>query len=300
MDQLDLVRAYYRALNLRDAAAAAEMYDLVCVTENVFPGAPDAIQRGRLAHRERLDAFFEQYDGGFEDASCFRVHSIAGNQTGWGWVQADWNLCLRDRHSGELLRVRGYSHFLIEDGLIRRQRSVVQKGEPADRVDEAPSATRQYPGQPVVGIGGVILVSPAEAPRIGWPDPLRDTGVVLIKRQFEPLAGQWSLPGGALEVGETLEAGAAREMVEETGLVVDVGPIVEVFDRILRDEHSRIRYHFVLVDYLCRPAAGRLRAGSDVVDVTIADPGRLEPYELTAKALEVIRKAVKVHHAVER
>ena len=77
--------------------------------------------------------------------------------------------------------------------------------------------------------------------------------VVLVKRRFEPLAGQWSLPGGRLELGETLEAGLAREMLEETGLEVEVGPVVDVFDRILLDPERKVRYHYVLIDYLCRP-----------------------------------------------
>jgi ADP-ribose pyrophosphatase YjhB (NUDIX family) len=102
---------------------------------------------------------------------------------------------------------------------------------------------------------------------------LVDGNVVLIKRRYEPLAGQWSLPGGTLEVGETLEAGAAREILEETGLVVEVGPVIEVFDRILVDPDQRVRYHFVLIDYLCRPIGGALQHGSDVDAVTLADPG---------------------------
>jgi 8-oxo-dGTP diphosphatase len=117
-------------------------------------------------------------------------------------------------------------------------------------------------------------------------------GVVLVRRLCEPLAGQWSLPGGTLEVGETLADGVAREIVEETGLAVDVGPMIEVFDRIFRDEDSRVRYHFVLIDYLCRAAGGTLRAGSDAGEVTIADPDRLGPFELTATTLDVIRNGV--------
>ena len=117
-------------------------------------------------------------------------------------------------------------------------------------------------------------------------------GIVLVKRRFEPLAGQWSLPGGMLEVGETLEAGVAREIVEETGLVVDVGAIVDVFDRIFRDGDERIRYHYVLIDYVCHGRGGRMLAGSDVDDVTIADPDRLTPFALLPKTVEVIRKAV--------
>jgi len=111
-----------------------------------------------------------------------------------------------------------------------------------------------------VGVGAVIV---------------DDGKVVLIKRKYEPLKGQWSLPGGMVEIGETLEAALAREMLEETGLRVDVGPVIEVFDRIMRDEEHRVRYHYVLIDYLCWPADGLLQAVSDV-DVAIwADPATL-------------------------
>ena len=150
----------------------------------------------------------------------------------------------------------------------------------------------RIPARPIVGVGAVILVAPAEAARLDGRRQPNESGVVLVKRLFEPLAGQWSLPGGTVEVGETLEAGVVREIAEETGLTVDVGPIVEVFDRIFRDEDSRVRYHFVLIDYLCRATGGPLRAGSDVGDVTIADPDDLAPFELTAITEDVIRKAV--------
>jgi 8-oxo-dGTP diphosphatase len=152
---------------------------------------------------------------------------------------------------------------------------------------------REYPTRPVVGVGAVILVSRRDAPALGWCGLAVETGVVLVKRRFEPLAGCWSLPGGGLEVGETLEAGVAREVAEETGLTVEVGPVLEVFDRILPDGAGRIQYHFVLIDYLCWPVRGRLGAGSDVGDVAIADPARLEPYALTEKARDVIGKAAK-------
>jgi 8-oxo-dGTP diphosphatase len=154
------------------------------------------------------------------------------------------------------------------------------------------SADREYPSRPIVGVGAVILVSPEDAPRLGWSTLLSEPGVVLVKRRFDPLAGQWSLPGGAIEIGETLEAGVAREVREETGLTVDAGSIVEVFDRIFRDEASRVKYHFVLIDYVCRATGGHVCAGSDVSDVTIADPDRLPPFELTEKTVEVIGKAV--------
>lgn len=121
---------------------------------------------------------------------------------------------------------------------------------------------------------------------------MQDGRVVLIKRRYEPLAGQWSLPGGTLELGETLEAAVAREMLEETGLTVEVGPVVDVFDRILFDPDERVRYHFVLIDYLCRPVAGTLNAGSDVADAVFADAGELSGYRLTAKAHAIALRAL--------
>jgi ADP-ribose pyrophosphatase YjhB (NUDIX family) len=115
--------------------------------------------------------------------------------------------------------------------------------------------------------------------------------VLLIQRRFEPLAGRWSLPGGVLEVGETMAEGLAREMREETGLDVTVGPVVEVFDRITRDEHGRTRYHYVLVDFLCTARGGHPVAGSDVADVALVEPDDLDRYGLTPKTLEVIGRA---------
>jgi ADP-ribose pyrophosphatase YjhB (NUDIX family) len=123
---------------------------------------------------------------------------------------------------------------------------------------------------------------------------MQDGKVVLVKRRFEPLAGQWSLPGGRLELGETLEAGLAREMLEETGLEVEVGPVVDVFDRILLDPERKVRYHYVLIDYLCRPVGGALAHGSDVAAAELVDAADLERFRLTPKATSVIEKAFAV------
>jgi len=136
---------------------------------------------------------------------------------------------------------------------------------------------RKYPDRPFVGVGAVIV---------------HEDRVVLVKRRFEPLAGRWSIPGGAVETGETLEACVAREMVEETGFDVEVGPVIEVFDRITHDEAGRVVYHFVLIDYLCRPIGGELRAGSDVAEAVLAEPSELAQYDLTAKATSVIERAL--------
>jgi ADP-ribose pyrophosphatase YjhB (NUDIX family) len=142
---------------------------------------------------------------------------------------------------------------------------------------ECRMAGRSYPDRPVVGVGAVVLV---------------DGRVVLVKRAHEPLAGEWNLPGGGVELGETLEAACAREVLEEAGLVVDVGPVIEVFDRIMYDEAQAVQYHFVLVDYLCRPVGGAMRRGSDASDVALADPADLAAYGLTQKALDVIAKGI--------
>src|SRR3989344_7448935 len=108
---------------------------------------------------------------------------------------------------------------------------------------------REYPERPMVGVGGVVI---------------RDTRVLLVQRASEPLAGQWSLPGGAVELGETLEEAVVRELKEETGLTVRLVKLVEAFERIIRDDSGRPRYHYVLLDYLCEPVEGSARPGSDV------------------------------------
>jgi 8-oxo-dGTP diphosphatase len=145
--------------------------------------------------------------------------------------------------------------------------------------------SRQYPERPIVGVGAVIV---------------RGGKVLLVKRRYEPLAGRWSIPGGTLELGETLETGVAREMQEETGLEIEVGPVIEVFDRIILDADKRVRYHFVLVDYLCWPIGGALQAGSDVDEAVMVDPASLDEYDLTEKAREVIARALEVALVLEK
>lgn len=138
---------------------------------------------------------------------------------------------------------------------------------------------RTFPDKPVVGVGAVVVDGEL---------------VVLVKRAHEPLKGEWSLPGGAVEVGETLAEAVAREVREETGLEVTVGPVVEVLDRVHRTSDGGVEYHFVIIDYLCAVAGGTLRAGSDAADICWAAVGDLARYRLTDVATAVIRKALEM------
>jgi 8-oxo-dGTP diphosphatase len=135
----------------------------------------------------------------------------------------------------------------------------------------------------VVGVGGVVI---------------EDGRALLIRRGCEPLLGEWSIPGGALELGETLEQGVARELLEETGLEVRVTELIEVFDRIYGEnaagegaEERGPRFHYVIVDYLCERIGGTAVAGSDVTEVTFAREEELGAFRLTEPAMRVLRKA---------
>jgi 8-oxo-dGTP diphosphatase len=135
---------------------------------------------------------------------------------------------------------------------------------------------RKYPERPIVGVGAVIIDSDR---------------VLLVKRAHEPLKGEWSLPGGAVEVGESLAAALVREVREETCLDVTVGPVVEVLDRIGRDATDRVEYHFVIVDYLCRVSSGTATRGSDAEEIQWAQRNDLPSYRLTPAATAVVEKA---------
>jgi 8-oxo-dGTP diphosphatase len=134
---------------------------------------------------------------------------------------------------------------------------------------------REFPSRPVVGVGAVVV------------DGSR---VLLVRRATEPLKGEWSVPGGAVEIGETLEAAVAREVQEETGLQVVVGPIVEVLDRIRLDPGGRARYHYVLVDFVCRPNGGTLACATDAADVMWVPLAELKDYCVADVTIRVIQK----------
>jgi len=136
-------------------------------------------------------------------------------------------------------------------------------------------SAREYPERPVVGVGAVII---------------QNKQVLLVQRGHAPMQGEWSLPGGALEVGETLEEGVRREVLEETGLSIQPLAVVEVFDRIARDDSGRVQYHYVLVDFLCRVTSGAAVCGSDAKDLRWTKLDELDG--IAPFIRKVIRKAM--------
>src|SRR5512142_1798248 len=134
---------------------------------------------------------------------------------------------------------------------------------------------REFPELPLVGVGAIII----EGDR-----------VVLVKRAHPPIQGQWSIPGGVLEVGEMVREAAVREAREETGLIVEPGDLLGVYDRILRDPKQRVQYHYVLIDFLCRAVGGELLAASDATEVRWFTREELPGLKLAEDTLEVIGK----------
>jgi 8-oxo-dGTP diphosphatase len=137
---------------------------------------------------------------------------------------------------------------------------------------------RRYPRHPLVGVGAILV----------------DRGrILLVERGKEPLKGWWSLPGGALETGETLRDAVRREVREETGLEIEPVAVFEIFERILRDLDGRPEYHYVLIDYLCRVTGGGLRPGDDVSRVEWVREEHLGTLAITEGTLPVIEKAFR-------
>ena len=134
---------------------------------------------------------------------------------------------------------------------------------------------REFPELPLVGVGAIII----EAAR-----------VLLVKRSHPPIQGQWSIPGGVLEVGEMVREAAIREAREETGLIVEPGELLGVYDRILRDPEKRVQYHYVLIDFLCRATGGKLQAASDAAEVRWFTREELPALNLAEDTQDVIQK----------
>lgn len=134
---------------------------------------------------------------------------------------------------------------------------------------------REFPELPLVGVGAIII---------------QNDRVVLVKRAHPPIQGQWSIPGGVLEVGELVRGAAIREAREETGLIVEPADLLGVYDRILRNDEQRVQYHYVLVDFLCRPVGGELQAASDAAEVRWFTRQELPPLKLAEDTQDVIEK----------
>ncbi len=139
---------------------------------------------------------------------------------------------------------------------------------------------REYPESPFVGVGAVIV---------------QDNRVLLIRRGTAPLLGEWSLPGGVLECGETLREAVVREAHEETGLLIETEDMLGFYERIIRSDDGRVRYHYVLLDFLCRAVGGDLKAGSDAADVRWFAPEELPALNLAYDASDVVLKGLARH-----
>jgi len=136
--------------------------------------------------------------------------------------------------------------------------------------------TRRYPTRPFLGGGALIL---------------DNEKLLIVERAGEPFKGYWSLPGGIVECGEKLDQGIRREVLEETGLEVEPLSVFEIFERIIPDAEGKAEYHYVLIDYLCRPVGGRLAAASDVSRVAWVTEQNLADYRLTDGTLSVVERA---------
>lgn len=134
---------------------------------------------------------------------------------------------------------------------------------------------REYPETPLVGVGAIII---------------EEDRVALVKRGHPPLQGRWSIPGGVLEIGETLRKAAVREALEETGLTVEPGELLGVFERVVPDAEGRMKYHYVLIDFLCRKISGELQAGDDAEEVRWFRRNELGMLGLSKETEEVILK----------
>lgn len=141
-------------------------------------------------------------------------------------------------------------------------------------------AKREFPEQPIVGVGGIAVDAAGR--------------VLLVRRGEEPLKGEWSIPGGALELGESLTEGVERELLEETGVAVEAVEVVEVLSRVLKLPDGRVRYHYVLIDYLCRPKPGAATpvAATDASDARWVSREELQGLGLRPDTLAVIEKAL--------
>jgi ADP-ribose pyrophosphatase YjhB (NUDIX family) len=139
------------------------------------------------------------------------------------------------------------------------------------------STGREYPEHPRVGVGAVVL---------------HGDHVLLVQRGGQPSAGKWSLPGGSVELGETTVEAVRREVQEECGIEIDVAGVAGVVDRVVRDDEGRIRYHWVLVDFLAFPGSEAIAAGTDAADARWVEIARVNDFDVTDGLLDIIERAI--------
>ena len=132
---------------------------------------------------------------------------------------------------------------------------------------------REYAGHPMVGVGGIVL---------------NEGKVLLVKRGKQPGYGKWSIPGGMVELGETLSEAIKREVLEECGIEIELTDVVAVLERVIRREDERVRYHYVLVDFLGYWKGGDLQPASDILEARWADPADMETLEMTERTQKVV------------
>ncbi|MBC8223515.1 NUDIX hydrolase [Candidatus Bathyarchaeota archaeon] len=137
------------------------------------------------------------------------------------------------------------------------------------------SGRRLYPDKPMVGVGVLIQ---------------KDDRYLLIKRAAEPDAGLWSVPGGMVELGERAKEAAKREALEETGLEVEIVGVLGVVDKIVEGDGKRIKFHFVIVDYLANPVGGSLEASSDALDARWVKPADFHDYEMSPTLVVLLKR----------
>ena len=142
--------------------------------------------------------------------------------------------------------------------------------------------SREYPERPLLGVGGVVI---------------HEGRALLVRRASEPLKGEWSIPGGLVELGERLVDAVQREVLEETGLIVEPGEVLELFDSIWRDDAGRCQYHYVLVDYLCRVTGGALQAATDVSDARWITSEEIGSFGLREATIGVLLKGFEKEKA---
>lgn len=138
--------------------------------------------------------------------------------------------------------------------------------------------SREYPSAPVCAVGAIVC---------------RDGKVLLVRRGHEPAVGRWVIPGGGVELGETVEEAVRREIREECGIEIAVGPLATVVDRIDQDESGRVRYQYVIIDYFADYAAGEVEAGSDVSEARWVDADEIDGYGLNQVSRDLIRRALE-------